>query len=202
MWVRREYKHSREEVVERTFKCERCGARGEVAFVARGESQWNRESWLGGDDPMASAVEQSENDLRNQASSMLGFVRCPTCGERRPGAIGWAMFRVGFWATLAAIAVVAGDAAWVYYSGAAATVLAGVQTWRETRRLRGAERAVFRRLTPGSPSQRALPAAKPPAPRRVAPDLPVARVVSAPAQVKQEPIDPSAGPQFLGKDSL
>jgi len=115
-------------------------------------------------------------------------------------AVGWSYIRVGFWIAVAAGCVAIGTVEWMYFCGAGAIAMAGVQTWREVRRRAQANKVAILKLEPGKVPD-ALPAPEPERPTRKTkpnlPEIPAARVVGdAPPLRRTEP-DPTAGPQFL-----
>jgi hypothetical protein len=167
------YRAKRQELAERLFKCENCGARGEVAFLAKGESAWKRDSIWGGD-PMQDAADQAEHEMMADADRALAMVKCPTCGERGRGAVKWSIIRVTMWFGVAS-AVFFGTAGAVITLPGICAILGAVQVWSEVSRVRRANRAQILKLAPGNLPERAV---RPKQLKRSA--LPVARVLTAP----------------------
>ncbi len=193
--VAQEYLATRRERALRLFRCERCGARGEVSFGAVGISGWHREGLLN-DTAVLDAGAEAEVELRRDAERVLAFVRCPTCQRRAPGAVFWAGVRVALWGGLGVgIAAVVGFPLWLL-----GPPLAALFGTLELLRVRRANRGVFHKLSPGQP----LVPVVPPAPAQ----LPVARVLEVPppkplapiasvAPPPPEPRDPAAAPSLL-----
>ena len=193
-----EYKHTRRETAERYFKCARCGAHGEVAFQAVGESAWQREGFFQ-PDAINAAAKQSENELFKDAQRTLDLVKCPSCGKRGPGALFWASARIWVWLALAPLYGLAGGRDPSWYMLFAIPVVAFA--WWEGRRLARANRAVITKLVAGPKPPEARREPKPEKPavaeKPPAPELPVARAIVAPPIAPPAPRDPEAGPRFL-----
>lgn len=196
-----EYKHTRRETAERYFKCARCGARGEVAFQAVGESAWRREGFFQ-PDAINAAAKQSETELFKDAQRTLDLVKCPSCGRRGPGALFWASARIWVWLVVAAVYALAGGRD--PYAYVLPAIAVGAFGWWEGRRLVRADGAVITKLVAGpKPEPKPEPksgnvvrAEKPPV-TAPAPELPVARAIVAPPIPPPAPRDPGAGPRFL-----
>ena len=195
-----EYRSTRQELAERYFKCERCGARGEVIFQAVGRSAWVREGYFQ-ENAILKAREQAEGELFKDAARTLDLVKCPTCGRRARGAIGWACVRVGVWSLFAAAYFALGGRD--PYAFAIAAIPTVAFAWLEVSRFRRANRALITKLEPGTL----------PEPAKPRPQLPAARAVTAPVRAPApqpaavappphppEPIEPGAEPTFLRRD--
>ena len=190
----------RDELERRYFTCKRCGAHGEVAFGVEGTSGWVRQRRGLLERADALAARQAEDDLRTDAMRTQQLIPCPSCGRRAPGATRWVGIRIGFWVACGAgLAIVGASGALLGALGCGG--LATWQAWRELGRLRRADRAMILKLDGGTPPH----ALEPPEPSRPIvhrqlappPDLPQARVVSAPALIAEPDPDPTAPPRFL-----
>lgn len=196
-----EHRLRKAETAERYFRCARCGARGEVAFVAEGDSGWQADDLLV-EDGQLRALSAADEALMHDAERTLGLVRCPTCGERDRATVRWAQLRVAAWLGAGAgLALYVGPAAWLSLAGFA--VGGGLQLWRELARVRRADHAHIVKHTPGTlpaPARKALPPPPPP-PARVAPPIPVARAITAPPPRPQvappKPRSADEDPAFL-----
>lgn len=190
---------SRDELAVRYFTCSHCGASGEVAFGAEGEGGWFRDRLI--DDGIRSRVERrAEVELRTDADRTQALIRCPTCGRRASGAARWAAIRVGFWAACG-VAMLAIGEAHLLFGAAGCGLMTLWQGLREGSRFKRAARASILMLEPGARHEPEPPRPRPVVRRQLAPppDLPPARVITAPAPVVQAPPDPSAPPKFLGE---
>jgi hypothetical protein len=202
---------TREEHVERTWVCERCGAGGHVVLHAIGDSGW-KEVWFSRDEAEDAAHEDARWAVQRDAERMLGMVRCPSCRMRARGVHAWAVLRniipvgvgLGIGAALAVVILVL--AHWPFWlapffmlAGAAVALLPERRRWIE------ANNTTVRDLVPGDPEKVALVRAKKTAaamPRATARALPPAKPAAlAPvASRAPEPIERPAddeGPRFL-----
>ena len=190
-----EYRLKKSELAQRYFTCTHCGAQGEVIFGAEGSSGWQRDS-LFEPDIDAKIARAAENDLRTDASRTQALIACPTCGRRAPGAVRWIGIRIGAW-LLMGLPFLAMGGQYVMATGfGGAGARPGVA---RARAVPAANRAVVTKLVAGKLPEPERPKA-PVVRRQLAPppDLPVARVVVAPAPiVHDEPPDPTAPPRFL-----
>jgi transcription elongation factor Elf1 len=170
-----EYHATKREAAERTFECERCGARGIVVVPAVGSSGWHRDSVFKTRDAQDVALEAAGEDLMLDAHRVLGMVKCPTCGRRSARAVRWACMRIGAWVVLAVgLAVLSGgEAGNLLLAALGCGGIAIYFAWRELSRAHRAGRARFTSVTPGTP-----PPEK--APREKAPKVPKARAIAAP----------------------
>ncbi len=193
-----QYRLNKSELAQRYFTCAHCGAQGEVIFGAEGSSGWQKDSVFTTniDERVA---KLAESDLRTDAARTQALIECPTCGRRSPGAVRWAGIRIGFWVVLGATIPIVGGAELamgaLFFGGVAIW-----QAWRERGRFKRAGRAVITKLVAGKLPEPDEAKPKPVVRRQLAPppDLPVARVVVAPAPVAHEEApDPTAPPRFL-----
>jgi len=195
--TRSEYKLTRSELAQRYFACKLCGANGEVAFGAQGSSGWTRDGMFV-DNVHAQVERAAEVDLRTDAMRTQALIRCPTCGRRAPGAVRWVAIRIGFWLAAGVGLVAVGGAELVIGAGgcAAVAIWQGLQERGRFKRARG---AVILQLEPGKVPEPEAPPPRPVVRRQLAPppELPPARVVSAPAPAVQAAPDPRAPPKFL-----
>jgi len=180
----------------RYFTCKRCGARGEVAFRAKGDSGWQTGSIMLEVDPQ-DVHTAAEEDLMSDAERVLGLVKCPTCKQRAPGSVRWAWIRILAWFAAGGLGYAAmGVIIHVQIGAIVCGVLGCWQAWREHSRFRRADRAKLLRLKPGTrPAPEAGPTPKPVLPP--APKLPPARAITAPPIQPIQPRGPDEEPAFL-----
>lgn len=202
---------TREETLERTWACERCGAGGFVVLRAVGESGW-KQVWWSRDAAEDAAHEDAKWAVQRDADRMLGMIRCPTCHLRAKGVYAWAVIRniVPFFiGTLMGVALAAMALAFAHFpiwTGAPIMFACGaLMCLPERRRWVEARNTTIRDLIPGDPEKAALIRAKKTEaamPKAVARELPAPKkeaLAPVTAQAPQ-PIDrPSddEGPRFL-----
>jgi hypothetical protein len=199
--VETEYRTTMNEAAQRYFTCGHCGAKGEVLFVAHGDSGCQQEgSFLFKTDGWAKAKDAAEEDLMRDAERVLGLVPCPTCKRRNPRYVRWAMIRAGAWLVLAAIAFVLLGADY-WFVAAVPGVIGLAQAWRERSRFKRASVAHISKLLPGVPPGRTLAGTRPEPPKPApAPAKPATiRAVAAPPIEKVEQRGPDDEPAFLRK---
>lgn len=196
-----DHKVTLRQAVERTFKCPRCGAHGEVEFHAIGEGGWARESVLTEMFNTESAVERSAQDaaadLTLDADRVVSLIRCPSCEQRAPGAFTWPAFRVGLPLIVAAVLPFVS-----FTLGLGSIVLVGFALWvfsREYRRVQRADRVEILKLEIGADQ---VAKAKAKAKARFAPKptprpAPKPIVVPVVAPVIEKSRGPDEGPAFL-----
>lgn len=195
------YQLFRTETVERYYTCPRCGTRGTTFVRAHGSAAY-RNSWFD-DNAEADAREVARMRVQDDATRILGLVRCPGCNERAPGAVGWSIVRfvvggvpaaAGFAIALPLVIITMAWWAWLCLLGAAAWLATAVSTeggrWREATRAR-------LQLTGVTvvPSDKSIPKAI--ARELPAPVVPVVPVASAPPPRDPEPPADGEGPRFL-----
>jgi hypothetical protein len=181
--------------LERTFECGRCGASG-VAVVA---AQHSKTPWkLVEDHALRGGEGMSTQD---DATSTLGLVRCPSCGERgRFAPVASALRVVGYvLGGLFALWIIGGRIvryALVAHLPAGGWLLitlglaaAGIAV--EVRRWRSAARVSFLKVRPGRTPQ--LPVAI----ARKVPPAPVVEPLRTTAPEVIAPADDAEGPRFL-----
>ena len=195
-----EYRATQADISLRYFNCGNCGARGEVAYRAEGDSGWHKEG-LFNDDGADRARTAAEEDLMIDSDRVLGLIRCPTCGERHKSTVRWAYLRPTLLLVPGiALFAIFGTELWI--GAAIFAALAGAQGWRERGRFQRANRALLLRLQPGKRPE-ALAEAKPISPMKPpVPKLPVAIAVNVPPLAAPEPVvqrGPDEEPAFLRK---
>ena len=181
------------EHAERYFTCRRCGAHGEVAFAARGESRWHRSSLFDGGAAEDNARADAQHDMMVDAERVTALIRCPTCGKRDAGYVWWSWIRP---LALFAFAGVLYVLLPMYQVLIGVGIAALFQTYREYMRYRRADRATILRLQSGKlPEPKPRPPLTPVAPP--VPKLPAARALVAPPVPTRAPRGPADEPAFL-----
>lgn len=184
------------ETAERYWACRHCGARGEVAFRAIGDSGWQTESLIL-DVESEDATTRAEEDLMVDAERVLHLIRCPTCKRRDPRYVRWARLRVGAWLAIGGGALLVGGLHAAIVAGACGLIGAW-QAFRERSRFVRADAATILHLQPG---ERPEPSPAPPRPVQPPPPvLPPARAITAPPVPAVTPRGPGEEPAFLKKD--
>lgn len=197
------YRLVRTETVERKYECAHCKSTGETFVRARGESSWFRRSWFYSNDDEPEAHEDAAMSVQDDATRILGLVRCPTCGRRATGAVVWSMVRLA-WSMLVVLAATSGFLVvslmlwewpgWTAFAIAALGIAIGAHNeWRRWGAARLARRALTKlRVAPEAPPV-AIARIRPPTepPQKIQP----VRTEAPP----REPAPPSSGegPRFL-----
>jgi hypothetical protein len=203
--VERQINVTRTAIVERTWRCERCGASGLVNLKAVGHSGWRREGWSDPDQVAAQAREDASYAVMHDAERILAMIVCPTCREPARGAVFWSRVRmIG-----TALIGVAGAG----FLGFLAVAVSPVPLWlapigtplgawigchEERRRRRESRGVIVVHLVKGEAK---LPVAiARVAPPRALPPAPKLEPLRTSAPESIAPADASEGPRFLKED--
>ncbi len=90
---------------ERYFNCRNCGAKGEVQFIAVGDSGYQTGSLLVDLEPDDADVVAEEARMVD-AERVTHLIKCPTCKQRDPAYLRWVYLRVVLWFVFAVLAFV------------------------------------------------------------------------------------------------
>jgi transcription elongation factor Elf1 len=189
------------EPLERTFECGRCEARGVVVLAA----QFSKTPWkLVEDHALAGGEGMSKQD---DATSTLGLVRCPSCGERSRFAVPASVLRVIGYAVGGFLALWLIGGRLLRYAMIRAVPFAG---WMlilfllaaagaavEVRRWRSAARVSFLKVRPGPAGN--LPVAIARKLPRAPSTPPIAPLRTTAPELVQRAAD-DEGPRFLKRD--
>lgn len=193
---------------ERYFHCRNCGAKGEVQFIAVGDSGYQTGSLLVDAEPEDADVVAEEAHMVD-AERVTHLIKCPTCKRRDPAYLRWVYLRVAGW-FVAALGMLAlhrmfeGIYLYPLIVGIVFALVGLFQMRLEYLRLGRANRARILRLKPGNVA--GLAEAKPVhtlplaiATEKPKPPKPIAPIEAKPVEhVEQR--GPDEEPAFLRKN--
>ena len=139
---------------ERYFTCRSCGAKGEVQFIAVGDSGYQTGSLLVDVEPDDADVVAEEAHMVD-AERVAHLIKCPSCKRRDPAYLRWVYLRVVLWfvAALAMLALHRMFEGIYFYPLVVGIVFALGGLWQirvEYLRIGRANRARILRLKPGN----------------------------------------------------